>query len=70
MLDTLNAEIDALTERAENAGVDVRDEIAELRTKQDEARARLASLHNGGEAAWNNLKVGAENAGTPSRIFR
>jgi len=70
MLDTLNAEIDALTERAENAGADVRDEIAELRTKQDEARARLASLRNGGEGAWKNLKIGVENAGTPSRIFR
>jgi len=70
MLDTLNAEIDALTERAENAGADVRDEIAELRTKQDEARARLASLRNGGEGAWKNLKVGVENVGTPARIFR
>ena len=47
LLDTLNAEIDALMERAENAGADVRDEIAELRTKRDEARARLASLRKG-----------------------
>lgn len=70
MLDTLNAEIDALTERAENAGADVRDELAELRTQRDEARARLASLRNGGEGARKHLKVGVENAGTPSRIFR
>lgn len=60
MLASLNAEIDALIERAENAGADVRNEIAEIRTKQDEARAKLASMRDRGGAA----------AGTPSRFSR
>jgi hypothetical protein len=70
MLDSLNAEIDALTERAENAGADVRNEIAEIRIKQDEASAKLASMHYRGERAWQNLKAGVEIDGTPSRLSR
>lgn len=62
LLDKLNTEIDALTERAENAGADVRDEIAGLRGKQDEARTKLASLRNAGEGAWQDLKAGMEMA--------
>lgn len=62
LLDELNDEIDALTERAENAGADVRDEIAELRARQDEARTRLASLRHAGEEAWQDLRAGVETA--------
>lgn len=62
LLDELNDEIDALTERAENAGADVRDEIAELRARQDEARTRLASLRHAGEGAWQDLRAGVEMA--------
>jgi predicted nucleic acid-binding Zn-ribbon protein len=62
LLDKLNAEIDALTERAENAGADMRDELAELRGKQDQARTKLASLRNAGEGAWQDLKAGVEMA--------
>lgn len=62
LLDRLNAEIDALTERAENAGADMRDELAELRGKQDQARTKLASLRNAGEGAWQDLKAGVELA--------
>src|SRR5512134_3060805 len=62
LLDELNAEIDALTRRAENAGADVRDELAELRTRQDEARTRLASLRDAGEGAWQDLKAGVDLA--------
>lgn len=68
MLASLNAEIDALIERAENTGADVRNEIAEIRTKQDEAHAKLASMRDRGGAAWPDLKVGGEAAGTPSRL--
>jgi len=62
LLDELNAEIDALTKRAENAGADLRDELAELRTRQDEARTRLASLRDAGEGAWQDLKAGVDLA--------
>lgn len=62
LLDKLNAEIDALTERAENAGADMRDELAELRGKQDQARTKLASLRDAGEGAWQDLKAGVEMA--------
>lgn len=62
LLDKLNAEIDALTERAENAGADMRDELAELRGKQDQARTKLASLRNAGEGAWQDLRAGVEMA--------
>jgi len=68
MLDSLNAEIDALTERAENAGADVRNEIAEIRVKQDKARGKLASM--GYTGAWPDLKAGVAIAGTPSRLSR
>lgn len=70
MLDSLNAEIDALTERAENAGADVRNEIAEIRIKQDEAHARLASMRHTGEGAWQDLKAGIAIDGTASRLSR
>jgi hypothetical protein len=70
MLASLNAEIDALIERVENAGADVRNEIAEIRTKQDEAHAKLASMRDRGGAAWPDLKVGGETAGTLSRLSR
>lgn len=62
LLDELNGDIDALTERAENAGADVRDELAELRARQDEARSKLASLRDGGDRAWQDLKAGVEMA--------
>ena len=62
LLDELNDEIDALMKRAENTGADLRDELAELRGKQDEARTRLASLRDAGEGAWQDLKAGVEMA--------
>jgi predicted nucleic acid-binding Zn-ribbon protein len=62
LLDKLNAEIDALTERAENAGADLRDELAELRGKQEQARTRLASLRDAGEGAWQDFKAGVDMA--------
>lgn len=62
LLDELNAEIDVVTKRAENAGADVRDELAELRARQDEARTRLASLRESGEGAWQDMKAGVDLA--------
>jgi len=62
LLDSLNDEIDALTKRAENAGADVREELAELRAKQHEAHTRLASLRDSGGEAWQDLKAGVELA--------
>lgn len=66
LLDKLNAEIDALADKAEHARADVRDEyreqIAQLRTRQAQARDRLASLRDAGEGAWEDLKAGMEMA--------
>lgn len=70
MLAGLNAEIDALIERAENAGADVRNEIAEILTKQDKACAKLASMRDRGRPAWPDLTVGGEVPGTLSRLSR
>lgn len=66
MLDKLNAEIDALAEKAEHAQADVRDEyrkqVAQLRTRQDQVRDRLASLRDAGDEAWQDLKAGVDMA--------
>lgn len=44
LLTELNEEIDARTERVENTGADLRDELSLLCAKQDEVRKCLASL--------------------------
>lgn len=66
LLDKLNAEIDALADKVEHAQADVREEyreeIAQLRTRQGQARDRLASLRDAGEGAWEDLKAGMEMA--------
>ncbi len=66
LLDKLNAEIDALADKAEHAQADVREEareqIAQLRTRQEQAREKLASLRGAGEGAWEDLKAGMEMA--------
>jgi len=53
-----------------NAGADVRNEIAEIRTKQDKACAKLASMRDRGRPAWPDLTVGGEIPGTLSRLSR
>jgi len=66
MLDKGNAEIDALTARMEHAEAGARaayqKQIATLRARQDEARAKLESLRNAGEGAWQDMKAGVELA--------
>lgn len=66
LLDKLNAEIDALADKAEHARDEVREDykkqIAGLRTRQDEARTKLDSLRTAGEGAWQDLKTGVEMA--------
>lgn len=66
LLDKGNAEVDALEARAEHAEAGAREayhkQIAALRAKQDEARARLESLRNAGEGAWQDMKAGVEMA--------
>lgn len=66
LLDKLNAEIETLAEKAEHAQADVREEyreqIAQLRTRQGQARDKLASLRDAGEGAWEDLKAGMEMA--------
>jgi len=66
LLDKGNAEIDVLESKAEEAEAGARDEyrkqIAALRARQDEARAKLASLRDAGEGAWQDLQAGVEMA--------
>jgi chromosome segregation ATPase len=66
LLDKLNAEIDALADKAEHARADLheetREQIAQLRTRQAQARDRLASLRDAGEGAWEDMKAGMEMA--------
>lgn len=66
LLDKLNTEVDALADKAEHAQADVREEyreqVAQLRTRQDQARDKLASLRDAGEGAWEDLKAGMEMA--------
>ncbi|MBU1225285.1 MAG: hypothetical protein KKA22_13825 [Gammaproteobacteria bacterium] len=66
LLDKGNAEIDALEAKAEHAEAGARDayhkQIAALRTKQEEARARLESLRTAGEGAWQDMKAGVDIA--------
>jgi len=66
LLDKGNAEIDALAARMEHAEAGARDayqkQIATLRTRQDEARARLESLRTASEGAWQDMKAGVELA--------
>src|SRR5512141_78371 len=66
LLDKGSAEIDALEARAEHAEAEAREayrkQIAALRVRQDEARARLESVRTAGEGAWQDLKAGVELA--------
>jgi len=66
LLDEGNAEIDALEAKAAHAEAGARDayrkQIAALRAKQEEARARLESLRTAGEGAWQDMKAGVEMA--------
>ena len=66
LLDKGSAEIDALEAKAEHAEAEAREayqkQIAALRVRQDEARARLESLRTAGEGAWQDLKAGVELA--------
>lgn len=66
LLDKGSAEIDALEAKAEHAEAEARDayhkQIAILRARQEEARAKLESLRNAGEGAWQDLRAGVEMA--------
>lgn len=66
MLQKLDAEIDTLAARTGQVEADVRDEyhkqLAQLRTRRDEVRAKLDTLRDAGEGAWQDLKAGVELA--------
>lgn len=66
MLDKLNGEIDTLSTRAGQVETDMRDEyrkqIDALRARQQEARAKLESLRDAGEDAWEDFKAGVDLA--------
>lgn len=66
LLDKGSAEIDALEARAQHVEAEARDayqkQIATLRVKQEEGRAKLDSLRDSSEAAWQDLKAGVEMA--------
>jgi len=65
-LDKWNAEIDALTAKANAAEANVRAEypkqIEALKARRDEARSKLNTLETVGEGAWEDMKAGVELA--------
>lgn len=65
-LDEWNAEIDALSERARRAGAEAQtryqEDIERLKQRRDETRRRLEALQFAGEAAWDSLQQGLEEA--------
>lgn len=65
-IDAWNAEIDQATARAEQAQADVKrgwlERIEELKGKRDEAAAKLESLREGGESAWDEIRDGLEDS--------
>ena len=65
-LDQWNAEIDALTAKADAAEAGARAEyhkqVEALRSKRDHARSKLGELESAGEGAWQDLKAGVELA--------
>ncbi len=65
-LRALDAEIDALSAKAEQVGRDAKirydEEIAVLRMKQDAVRAKVQRVRDAGGASWGTLKDGAQEA--------
>lgn len=65
-LDEWSAEIDQLVAKADKAKADARvhylREAEQIRGKEIEARAKLEGLKGASEAAWEDMKVGAEKA--------
>lgn len=61
-----NAEIDALSARADAAEASARAEyhkqLEALRSKRDHARSKLNELESASEGAWHDLKAGVELA--------
>ena len=65
-LDQWNAEIDALSEKANQAEREARAEyqkqLETLRSKRDHAHSKLNALESASESAWHDLKAGVELA--------
>ncbi len=65
-LETLEAEVDRIAERAgkagENARIRYEEEIAALRLTQEAARRKIRGVREAGAASWGPLKSGAEDA--------
>lgn len=65
-LDQWNAEIDALSAKADAAEAGARAEyhkqLETLRSKRDHARSKLHEVESASEGAWQDLKAGAELA--------
>jgi predicted nucleic acid-binding Zn-ribbon protein len=69
-LDQWNAEIDALSARAnqaadqaeEDARAEYQKQLEALRSKRDHARSKLNELESASEGAWHDLKAGVELA--------
>ncbi len=65
-LDQWNAEIEKLQAKAKEARADAEIEydkqIAEMRTRRDEAEQRLKELREAGDHAWKDVKEGLDRA--------
>jgi len=67
-LNEWNADIDALTTKASEVSVDVKNEyieqIAALKAKQAAAHQKIEELQKSGGSAWEDLKAGIDLAWT------
>jgi hypothetical protein len=65
-LQDLDARVEGVLDRADKATADAkansRVQLQELRTRQDQAKARLKEMEDTGESAWEDLKSGVEAA--------
>ena len=65
-LDEWSADIDKLEAKAKNAEADLRikydQELQQLKAKKQEAKVKLAELIDSSEEAWQELKIGGEQA--------
>jgi len=67
-IDEWNAEIDKLSAQANQSQADLKlsylEHVEELKEKRNEAAAKLESLQEAGESAWDEIKEGLEESFT------
>ncbi|KPL21834.1 MAG: hypothetical protein AMJ93_08685 [Anaerolineae bacterium SM23_84] len=70
-LKELDAQVEKVLGRADKATAEAqaksREQLEELRNKQQQARAKLKELEGAGESAWEDIRAGTEEAMTELR---